>query len=85
MSNNKDIKTIELPNKAKVIIKKHPSDLPRVQLFKENGDQLTQPVAFPRFRKNIYQKLCSMDITRQEVVKALGTIDTITNEMVLRK
>lgn len=88
MSNNKDnkdIKTIELPNKAKVVIKKHPSDLPRVQLFNENGDQVTQPVAFPRFRKNIYQKLCAMDITRQEVVKALGTIDTITNAMVLRK
>ncbi|MGL4992323.1 MAG: hypothetical protein ACRC57_14380 [Sarcina sp.] len=83
--NTKDLKTIELPNKAKVVIKRHPSDLPRVQLFKENGDQLTQPVAFPRFRKNIYQKLCAMDMTRQEIVKSLDTIDNITNEMVLKK
>lgn len=84
MSTN-DMKSIDLPNKGKVIIKKHPSDLPRVQLFKENGDQLTQPVAYPRFRKNIYQKLCSMDLSRQDVVKALGTIDSITNAMVLKK
>lgn len=83
--NTNDMKSIELPNKGKVIIKKHPSDLPRVQLFKENGDQLTQPVAYPRFRKNIYQKLCSMDITRQEVIQALATIDSITNAMVLKK
>ncbi|WP_297522099.1 hypothetical protein [uncultured Clostridium sp.] len=80
-----DTKSIELSNKAKVIIKKHPSDLPRVQLFQENGDQLTQPVAFPRFRKNIYQKLCAMNITKQEVIKTLGTIDSITNAMVLKK
>ncbi|MGL4741007.1 MAG: hypothetical protein ACRC41_09400 [Sarcina sp.] len=76
-----DIKTIHLSNKGKVVIKKH-SEMPRVQIFREDGEQLTQPVAYPRFRKNIYIKLCSMDITKQEVVKTLDTLDSVINPLI---
>ena len=78
-----EMKYIELSNKVKISIKKN--SMPRVQLFKENGEQITQPVGYPRFRKNVYQQLCAMDITREEVVKTLGELDTITNDMVLKK
>lgn len=82
--NTSEMKYIELSNKVKISIKKH-STMPRVQLFKESGEQITQPVGYPRFRKGVYQHLCALDIPRKEVVKTLGTLDTITNEMILKK
>ncbi|MGL5633465.1 MAG: hypothetical protein ACRDDL_00040 [Sarcina sp.] len=80
-NDREDIKTIELSNNGKVVVKKH-SEMPRVQIFKGDGQQLTQPVAYPRFRKNIYIKLCSMEISKQEVVKTLDTLDSIINPLI---